>query len=50
MPLPPGFPITPACNCTLDLASIGLVVIAPALSFGLGYLIAFIRSKDNNER
>jgi hypothetical protein len=46
MPLPEGFPLTPMCNCALDAASIGLLILAPALSFALGYLVCFMRGKD----
>lgn len=47
MPLPLGFPLTSMCNCTIDSASIGLLLIAPALSFALGYLVSYMtRGKD----
>lgn len=45
MPLPDGFPLTPLCNCTMDAASIFLLVAAPALSFVLGYAVALMRGR-----
>jgi hypothetical protein len=43
MPLPEGFPLTPQCNCVIDAASFFLLVAAPALSFALGYAVAWMR-------
>lgn len=45
MPLPEGFPLTPLCNCTLDAVSIGLLIVAPALSFAAGYVLCLLRPK-----
>lgn len=45
MPLPPGFPMTPLCNCTMDAASILLLIAAPVLSFALGYAVAFMKGR-----
>lgn len=45
MPLPSGFPLTPLCNCTLDAASILLLIAAPALSLALGYALGFMKGR-----